>query len=234
MKNRFRFIALLTLTAALHSASAADITGTITLKGTPPPEKEIPMDAACGALHKGPVKTRFYAVDNGKLADVVVALKGVSGKSDGAAAKPILIDQIGCEYVPYVNAAQTGQKIMVRNSDPMMHNVHPIPAVAGNNEANKAQMAKMPDLEFVFNKPEPFLKFKCDVHNWMFSYVSVFDHPYFAVTGKEGTFKIADVPAGKYTVEVFHRKAAPIGSPVTKEVEVKGESVTADFALEVK
>jgi hypothetical protein len=234
MKNQLRLLALLTLTTALHSASAADITGTVTLKGTPPPEKDIPMSPDCGTLHKAPVKTRFYAVDNGKLADVVVSLKGVGTKTPGAAAKPILIDQVGCEYVPYVSAVQTGQKIMVRNSDPMMHNVHPIPAVAGNPEANKAQMAKMPDIEFVFNKPEPFLKFKCDVHNWMFSYVSVFDHPYFAVTGKDGTFKIANVPPGKYTVEVFHRKAAPIGSPVTKEIEVKDQPVTADFTLEVK
>jgi hypothetical protein len=233
MKNQLRFVALLTLSTAL-SASAADITGTIALSGTPPAEKDIPMDAACGKLHSAPVKTRFYAVDNGKLADVVVSLKGITGKSAGASAQPILIDQVGCEYSPYISAVQTGQKIMVRNSDPMMHNVHPTPAVAGNAEFNKAQMAKAPDLEFIYTKPEHFLRFKCDVHPWMFSYVSIFDHPYFAVTGKDGTYKIANVPPGKYTLEVFHRRAAPIGSPVTKEIEVKGESVTADIELAVK
>ncbi len=232
MKNQLRFFALLSLTAM--SASAADISGKITLKGTPPPEKEIPMDAKCGSLHTGPVKTRFYAVDNGNLADVIVSLKGVTGKSAGASAQPLLVDQKGCEYVPYVAAAQTGQKIQVKNSDPFMHNVHPIPAVAGNPEANKAQMAKAPDLIFAFEKSEPFLKFKCDVHPWMFSYISIFDHPYFAVSGKDGSYKIANVPPGKYTLEVSHRKAAPIGSTVTKEIEVKDQSVTADFALDVK
>lgn len=233
MKNQACLIALLTLSAAL-SASAADITGTISLKGTPPPEKDIPMDAKCGALHKSPVKTRFYAVENGKLADVVVSLKGVSGKSAGASAPALMVDQAGCEYVPYVAAAQTGQKIQVKNSDPFMHNVHTIPAVAGNKEDNKAQMAKAPDLNFAFEKPEAFLKFKCDVHPWMFSYVSIFDHPYFAVTGKDGSYKIANVPPGKYTLEISHRRAAPIGSTVTKEIEVKDQSVTADVELAVK
>ena len=234
MKNQARFITLFTLAAALQTASAADITGTITLKGTPPPEKEIPLTPDCGALHKSPVKTRFYAVnDKGQLADVVVVLKGSNLKaSDGG--KPAILDQIGCEYVPYVTAVQAGQKIHVKNSDPLMHNVHPIPAVAGNKEANKAQMPKAPELEFAFDKPENFLKFKCDVHPWMFSYVTVVEHPYFAVTGADGSYKISDVPPGKYTVEVYHRKAAPTGSPVTKEVEVKDSSATADFALEVK
>lgn len=235
MKNQIRFITLLTFAAALHSASAADITGTITLKGTPPPEKEIQLTADCGPLHKTPVKTRFYSVNaKGQLADVVVVLKGANLKSTGAPAAPAALDQIGCEYIPYVTAVQAGQKISVKNSDPLMHNVHPMPAVAGNKEVNKAQMPKSADLEFVFDKPEQFLKFKCDVHPWMFSYVSVFDHPYFAVTGKDGSYKISNVPAGKYTIEAYHRKAAPNGSPVTKEIEVKDQSATADLTLEVK
>ena len=233
MKNSLRFLALATLSGAI-SASAADITGTITLKGTPPPEKQIPMDAQCGKLHTKPVMTRFYVVENGKLADVVVSLKGVSGKSTGTQASPLMVDQVGCEYVPYIAAAQTGQKIQVKNSDPFMHNVHPIPTVAGNPEANKAQMANAPDLIFAYQNPEPFLRFKCDVHPWMFTYISIFDHPYFAVSGKDGTYKIANVPPGKYTLEVSHRKAAPIGSTITKEIEVKDENVTADFELAVK
>jgi plastocyanin len=234
MKTQLRLITILAFVATLHTASAADITGTITLKGTPPPEKDLPLTPECGALHKGPVKTRFYAVEGDKLADVVVVLKGANLKSAGAPTTPLTIDQHGCEYIPYVAAAQVGQKILVKNSDPFMHNVHTIPAVAGNKEANKAQMAKAPDLEFTFANPEQFLKFKCDVHPWMFSYVSIFDHPYFAVTGKDGSYKIANVPPGKYTVEAYHRKAAPVGSPVKQEVEVKDQSVTADLALEVK
>jgi plastocyanin len=234
MKTSLRLLGILTLTVSLNSALAGDVTGTVTLKGTPPPEKDLPLTPECGALHKGAVKTRFYSVENGKLADVVVVIKGVKATSTGASAPSLVVDQVGCEYEPYVAAVQVGQKIDVKNSDPFMHNVHTIPAVAGNKEANKAQMAKSPDLVFAFDKPEQFLKFKCDVHPWMFAYVSVFDHPYFAVTGKDGSYTIKNVPPGKYTIEAYHRKAAPADKPVTQQIEVKDQPVKADFTLEVK
>jgi plastocyanin len=231
----------LTLTAAAALATAplaiaGDVSGKITLKGTPPPGPEMPMkaDQFCGKSITENPRMPFYVVAaDGGLADSVVVLKNVSGKSTGPTAPSHLIDQVSCQYTPYVSAVQTGQKIAVRNSDPFLHNVHPIPAVPGNPEANKAQIAKSPDLIFTFEKPEPFLKFKCDVHGWMFAYVSVVDHPYFAVTGKDGKFTIKGVPDGKYTVEAKHRKAAFEG--VTKDIEVKGGNVTGvDFTFEVK
>lgn len=231
---------LLTLTAftGLQVARAGDISGTVTLKGTPPPEKEITAvkeDPNCGKLHTEAVKTRFYVKGaNDGLADCYVSLKGAPAKSTGASAAPAIIDQKGCEYTPYVLGVQTGQKITVKNSDPVLHNIHPTPAVAGNKEENKAQMPNGPDLSFTFPSPEMFLRFKCDVHPWMFAYACVSDNPYFAVTDKDGKFTIKDVPDGTYTVQVFHRKAAPANAPATKEVTVKGGAVTADFSLEAK
>ena len=102
---------------------------------------------------------------------------------------------------------------------------------SGNQVKNEAQLPNTADLTFSFSKPEMFLKFKCDVHQWMFAWVSVFDHPYFAVSAKDGTFKIANVPPGKYKLQAAHRKAGV----VTQEIEVKdGEPAKVDFALEVK
>ena len=224
------------LWVGLQVAPAADITGTITLKGTPPKEKDItPLmeDATCGKLHADMPTTHFYVVGpKGELADVVVSLQGISGKSTGASAPPVVLDQKGCEYVPSIFAVQTGQKIIVKNSDPVLHNVHDVPAEgSGNKENNQAQLPNGPDLTFSFSKPENFLKFKCDVHQWMFAWVSIFDHPYFAVSGKDGSFKIANVPPGKYKIQAAHRKAGT----VTQDVEVKeGEPAKADFTLEVK
>lgn len=222
--------------AALQMATAGNLTGKVTLSGTPPPEKEItPLkeDATCGKLISGTPMTKFFVVGpNKELADVVVIVKGLEGKSTGASAAPAAIDQKGCEYLPAIFAVQTGQKIMVKNSDPVMHNVHSMPTVAGNNEENKGQMAGAADLPFSFAKAENFLKFKCDVHPWMFSWVTVVDHPYFAVSGKDGTFTIKDVPPGKYKVVALHRKGAPTG--VEKEVEVTADGAKADFTIEVK
>lgn len=108
-------------------------------------------------------------------------------------------------------------------------NVHPTPSAPGNKEKNVAQFPNKVD-EFVFDNPESFLRFKCDVHPWMFAYVSVFDHPYFAVSGKDGSFTIKNVPAGKYTLEATHRK----GGTVSKEIEVKDGNVAQDLVIEVK
>jgi hypothetical protein len=238
MKKTAALFTITSLVAGLQLASAGDISGTITLKGTPPPEKEITQvkeDPNCGKLHTEAVKTRFYVVGpKGELADVFVTLKGISGQSTGASAPPVVLDQKGCEYVPYIFALQTGQKLLVKNSDPVLHNIHPTPAAAGNKEENKAQMPGGPELTFTFPTAETFLRFKCVVQPWMFSYGCITDHPYGAVTDKDGKYTLKDVKDGKYTLEVYHRKAAPATAPVTKEIEVKGGNLTEDFTLEVK
>ncbi len=235
MSMNLRFLIIPALMTGLQAAFAADITGTITLNGTPPPEQinaAIAADPNCGKLHPDPVKTQFYVVGpNKELRDVVVYITNIKGQSTGASAEPVVLDQQGCEYTPYIFAVQTGQKIIVRNSDPapILHNVHAVPVAPGNQEINLPQAAGAADLSMSFPAAEDFLKIKCDVHIWMFAYVTVVDHPYFAVTDKDGKFKIANVPPGKYTVKAMHRKA---GS-VTKDIEVKDASVPLDFTLDV-
>ncbi len=217
--------------ASESTAASSGVSGKIVLKGTPPPASNMSMDAACGKLHTTIPKTRLYVVgESGELADVFVHIKdGLTGKSFPPAS-PALLDQKGCEYVPYVLGLQTGQKLLVRNSDPMMHNVHPLPKVSGNKESNKAQMPKAPDLEYTFEKPEIFVTYKCDVHPWMYAYVAVVEHPFFAVSGKDGTFSLKDVPDGKYVLEAVHRK---VGKQ-TKEITVtNGKSQPIEFTFEL-
>ncbi len=216
------------------SVSAGEVSGKVSFKGAQPAERPLPLDPACGASFKkaNPVKkptTRFYAVSkDGGLADVLVQVKGLKGgpKASGA----LVVDQVGCEYLPYVSACRTGQTITVKNSDPVLHNVHPTPRAAGNKEYNKAQLPNGPALSFVYNNPEEFLRFKCDVHPWMFSYVNVLDHGYFAVTDANGAFTLNGVPDGTYEVVATHRK---LGSS-SQKVTVKGGKASANFTLELK
>jgi plastocyanin len=222
------------LFSAGQIACGTDIVGVITLKGTPPPEKEItPLmeNPDCAKMHTTTPTTHFYVVGaKGELADVVVSLKGVTGKSTGASAPPVVLDQKGCLYTPQILAIQTGQKLIVKNSDSCVHNVHATPAVPGNPESNQGQAPGAADLTYTYTQPEMFLRFKCDVHPWMFAWVSVFDSPYFCVSDKDGKFVIKNVPPGKYTVEAAHRK---LGMQ-TQDVEVKDGDVTANFTFEVK
>lgn len=232
MKMNPRFLIVPALIAGLQAATAGDITGKITLSGNAPAPQVIDMGSVpdCGKQHSEPVKTQLYVVGPaGELKDVVVSIKGVTGKSTGESAEPLVLDQKGCEYIPYIAAVQTKQKILVRNSDPLLHNVHAMPANAGNKESNKAQIGGAPDIAVSFADAESFLRFKCDVHPWMFAYVTVVDSPYFAVSGKDGTFKIANVPPGKYTLEAAHRKAGV----ATQEIEVKADGAVANFTLKV-
>jgi len=234
MKATRSFLLCLGILALACSLRAADIVGVVTLEGKPPAEIPItPLknDPTCGQMYTTMPTTHFYVVGpKGELADAVVSLKGVTGKSTGASAPPALLDQNGCLYVPQILAIQTGQTLLVRNSDPCVHNVHATPTVAGNPESNQVQMPGAPDLKFQFSRPEMFLRFKCDIHPWMFAWVSVFDSPYFCVSDKEGRFVIKNVPPGKYTVEAAHRK---LGTQ-TQEVEVKDTDVTVNFTFQVK
>jgi hypothetical protein len=109
----------------------------------------------------------------------------------------------------------TGQKFKIRNSDPLLHNVHATPKNNPKDEFNFAQVTKGQVNEKSFAQSEVLLRMKCDVHPWMFAYMGVVDHPYFAVTDKDGSFKIANVPAGKYTVEAFHLKAGKKQQEIT-------------------
>ena len=233
MKTNSLILIITALAAALQAASAADITGKITLKGTAPAPADWTAqitDPNCG--RKEPLLSRVYvAGKNGELAGVVVYIKdGLTGKTFEPSATPVVIDQAGCEYSPYISAVQVKQKLLVKNSDKTMHNINVQSKESGNPVSNMAQIMGSKPLEYAFAKPEEFAPFACNVHPWMKAYVSAFDHPFFAVTGADGTFKIANVPPGKYVIEANHRKAGK----VTQEVTVGAENKTADFTLEVK
>jgi hypothetical protein len=230
-KNSVFLFSTLALASSLQFASAGDVTGKVTLKGTPPPEKTIEMDATCGKMHPGPVTTRHYVVGaGGGLANVFVYLK--DAKAGGTPGPESTLDQVGCVYEPYVIGAMAGQKFKIKNSDPFLHNVHATPK--NNPEFNLGQPTQGQVSEKSFEKPEVLVRMKCDVHAWMFSYVGVTDHPYFAVTDKDGNYKIANVPAGDYTIVAFHQKShTAAGKGVEEKVKVDAGGAKSDLTVEV-
>lgn len=230
-----QLIHLAALVAGSASVLAGDVTGIVTLKGTPPAEKPIAPLAAdpnCGKAAKGPVNTRHYVVGaGGGLGNVFVYVKGgLDGKKFDAPTSKAVIDQVACLYEPYMIGAQTGQAVEIRNSDPFLHNVNFMKSEAGNPTFNFAQGSGAKPVDKTFANQEVFVKLQCNVHPWMFGYIGVSATPYFAVTDKDGKFTLKGLPAGKYTVAFKHLKAGE----VTQELEVKDSGAEVKATLEVK
>mgnify|MGYP003573320430 CR=1 FL=1 len=210
MKKEILTITACAAVAASLPANAGEISGQVKLDGTPPKEIKIKFDALCGKLNTKDAFTRHYVVSpEGGLANVFVYLKEApAGQTFEMPEKKPVLDQVKCFYHPYVMGVMTGQEFTVKNSDPLMHNVHALPKTAGNKEFNVGQPVKGMTYTAKFPKREVMLKIKCDVHPWMFAYIGVMDHPYFAVTDKDGKFKLpGDIPAGTYTVVAHHLKS---------------------------
>jgi len=192
-----------TAPVAVAAAGSGSITGLVSYTGEDT-DTEINMDAdpQCSSMHEGDVSTEMIVADGGNLANVFVYVKeGISG-SHPAPAEAVVLDQNGCTYVPHISGVQVGQKLIIRNSDSTLHNVHALPE--NNAEFNQGQPFQNMELEKSFDTAEVMVRFKCDVHPWMGAYIGVVDHPYFAVTGADGSFTIEGLPAGDYVVEAWH------------------------------
>lgn len=220
---------------AQTAANHGRIVGRVVLTEAPPPEVNLQLDPTCGRTWtNGPTATKFYVFNSeGGLADVFVHLSG--GLPNGRFppdTEPVLIDQRSCWFFPQVVGAQTGQTLLVRNSDPLLHNVHWTPVVAGNPESNRAQLPKGQDLAYTFFQPELFLRLKCDVHPWMFAHVGLLDHPWFAVTDAKGDFVLPELPPGEYEVHAVHRRTHPTGTGLRLRAIVEaGRETTVRFEI---
>src|SRR5688572_14780667 len=215
---------------AADDANAATLTGKVTLDGAKPAPKNLDMSAnpTCAKAHTTPAKSEEVVVaDDGALKYAFVYVKaGLPDKTWPTPSTPATLDQKGCMYTPHVIGVMTGQSIEVKNSDPTNHNIHPLPKT--NQEWNESQPPGAEPKIKSFPREEVAIAVKCNIHPWMRSYISVLPHPFFAVTGDDGTFSIKGLPPGTYTVTVWHEKLGSVDQQVTVGAK---ESKAADFAL---
>jgi plastocyanin len=191
---------------AAVSADAAQVAGMVKLEGAHPAQPPIQMsaDPYCQSQHSAPVPAQDVTVAaDGSLANVFVYIKDIQGTFTPPATDAVL-DQHGCQYYPHVSGLQVGQKLQIKNSDSTLHNVHCM--ATKNPEFNVGQPVANMSSEKTFDNAEVMVKFKCDVHSWMNSYVGVLPHPFFGVSGANGQFTIANLPPGTYTLVAWHQK----------------------------
>jgi hypothetical protein len=190
-------------------ATSGTLSGTVDFRGARPARPVISMesDAGCQQIHAGkPVYDEpVITGKTGGLANALVYIQaGLEGKKFEPTKDPVVIDQHGCMFVPRVIGIRPLQTLELKNSDPVAHNIHPMPV--NNREWNEQQSPGTPDVQHRFARPEIMIPVKCNVHGWMHAWIGVVDHPYFTVTGPDGKFAWQNVPPGEYTISCWHEK----------------------------
>jgi hypothetical protein len=210
------------------AVDGAGLTGKVMFEGTPPASQPIRMDAdpVCLLQNKDGATAEDVVVNsNGTLKNAFVYVKeGLQTKPSSPPTEPVVFDQKGCRYHPHVFGIMVNQPFQILNSDGTLHNVHALPK--SSKEFNLGMPIQGMKLTQKFTAPEVMVKIKCEVHPWMVAYAGVLDHPYYGVTGDDGSFTIKDLPPGEYVVEAWHEKY----SAQTLTVKVP-DTAEANFTL---
>ena len=212
--------------AAVSASGTASLQGEILFEGAVPSQTVLQMDGnpECRSLHPpGPILGGDVLIREGKVQNAFVYIKeGLEGKIFETPSTPAVLDNHTCVYEPHVTGAMVNQPVEIRNSDPTLHNVHALPEKQA--EWNVGLPFQGMKLVKKFPAPEVMVRLKCDVHPWMAGYIGVLPHPYFSVTGPDGRFELKNLPAGSYTVAVWHERfgvkseTIPLAEGETKEL----------------
>lgn len=128
------------------------------------------------------------------------------------------LDQKHCEFLPYALAIHQDQTLVMKSSDPVNHNIR---YAAFTNAAFNQILGPKGEMKVQLVAERRPIVVACDIHPWMKAYLMVFDHPFFAVTGKDGSFEIKGVPAGTQNLVVWQEKVGYVnpekgaGTPIT-------------------
>jgi plastocyanin len=155
--------------------------------------------------------SRYYVADpkTGALAETVVSLsrRGLKNFRPRENPETVTIDQVDYRFTPETVVIRAGDSVRFTNSDPGLHNV----SALGGSELLNVSLLRDSEHIHTFrragNARSP-VRIGCSLHSQMQAWVFVFDHPFYALTGPDGKFRIEDVPPGEYTLEVVH----PAGS----------------------
>jgi plastocyanin len=215
--------------AATASVSAAlqgsgSLRGVVRVNGLAPDTEPLQMsaDPYCAAnADSGAINESLIVNPTGGMKNAFVYIKsGLEGRTFAPPAAAAVLDQQGCRYHPHVIGLQVGQPLEIVNSDSTLHNVHALPKAS--KEFNLGMPLKGMKIKKFFSAPEMGAKFKCDVHPWMSAYACVLAHPFFAVTGEDGSFELKNLPVGQYTLAVWHET---MGEKEIKVTVTEGETL---------
>ncbi len=222
------FLAAASLLISGVSFGGGTISGTVGFTGTAPKPTKLNRKSDPICAKKDFDDESILVSKGGKGLDNVLVRINTAVPGAKPPSGDVAVDQKDCMYRPRVQGAVEGQKIMVKNDDGTLHNVHTYDGT--KTLFNQAQPPKSAPIEKPLPKTANVVKLKCDVHPWMLGYVIVSKSPYFSVS-KDGQFEIKDVPAGTYTVEAWHEK---LGSKTEQVTVTDGKTSDVKFTFAMK
>ena len=219
------FTAVLVARAApSRAADEGTLTGTVRIAGTMPARPALPVYKSHQVCGQTIPDERLVIGPGGAVRYAVVTIEGVRGGRKPERDTVLVLDNRLCRFDPHVQTAEVGQSLELRNSDPILHN-----ADARIGQVTLFNVALTPGREV--RKPlaqAGLITVTCDVrHTWMKAFIAVSDHPYHTVTDAEGVYEIRGVPAGSYTVRLWHEE---LGTAEHQVVIEPGAVATLDVA----
>jgi hypothetical protein len=206
---------------AAGDTSATAGTGWATLKGrfifdgavpAMPPYNVTKDQATCTIDGKAPLQETLL-VDSGSngIKNIVVYLRDAARVHESAQPKSdnVLYDQKECIFLSHVCAMTVGQSLDIRNSDNVGHNTN----ITGKKNTFNQTIPAGATIPYKVQKEEATpAPVNCSIHPWMSSYLLPRENAYYAVTAADGSFEIANLPAGdKLDVQVWHESATGPG-----------------------
>lgn len=184
-------------------------------------EIKSPVNVDNGGSISGHVKCKRVRLPE----NVVVYLEEVGNNEFPVPEEHGVLDQLNLTFVPHVIAVQKGTTLDFPNSDSVRHNVFSPPECCKQFNLGTYDVGVVKHVDFTEVCDVPLL---CNVHAEMSAFVVILNNPYFSVTGKDGAYKIENVPPGNYKLKAWHEKLRTI----TKDVAVEaGKTTSVDFQL---
>ena len=168
--------------------------------------------------------------DKGRPVSDAVAYAAATGAASAAPRKQAVVDQRDKQFVPYVTPVQVGTAVIFPNSDNIRHHVYSF------SSAKKFELplySGVPTQPAVFDKVG-FVTLGCNIHDWMIAYVAVLPTPHFQATRQDGRAVLKDLPAGQYTVQVWHPALKGQPEALAQRVDVGGSTKNLLFTLPLK
>jgi plastocyanin len=182
---------------------------------------------SAGLSQGGEIKGKVTAQGIKSAENIAVYVDAIAGKDFPAPTSHVVMDQRKLTFIPHVLVVLKGATVDFLNSDALGHNVY-WPSISGNKKLahNLGTWPQGVKKSFTFNDLG-VASLLCNVHTEMSGYIVVVLTPYFAVTGKDGSFAIKDVPAGHYTLKTWSED----GKPSAAAVDVAAGGATVDLTV---